>query len=60
MLAAGHGEDATDTAVHGIGKGIVRGGIAGVERYQHIHSRVVPGVPAHIPPDKAQPVVAVL
>ena len=40
MLAAGHGEDAPDAAVHGIGKGIVRGGVAGMERHHHVHRKL--------------------
>ena len=59
MLAAGHGEDATDTAVHGIGKGIVRGGIAGVERHDHVDVRIGKCVPRHVRDLEAQPVIAV-
>ncbi len=59
MLAAGHGEDTTDTAVHGISKSIVRGGIAGVERHDHVDVRIGEGVPRHVRDLEAQPVIAV-
>lgn len=59
MLAAGHGEDAPDAAVHSVSKGIVRGGIAGVERHDHVDMRIGKRVPRHVRDLEAQPVIAV-
>ena len=59
MLAAGHGENAPDAAVHSVGKGVVRSRVAGVERHDHVNMRIGKRIPRHIRDLKMQPVIAV-
>ena len=60
VLAAGHGENVLHALFHRVPEGVVRSGIAGVERDDHIDVRVGKRVARDVADDEAQTVVAVL
>ena len=60
VLAAGNGENVLHALFDGVPEGVVRGGVAGVERDDHIHMGVRERVARDVAHDEAQAVVAVL
>ena len=60
MLAAGDGEDEICLFGNGIVKGIIRGGVAGMECNDHIDAAIGENILGHIGTDEFQPLIAVL
>ena len=59
MLAAGYGENMLHAALDGIVQSIIRSGVAGVERDNHVDLLVIKHIARHIGNDKAQIIIAV-
>ena len=58
VLAAGHRQNHLCAPTHGLGQGVIRGRIAGVQGHHHVHL-IHALVARDIPAGKAQPLVAV-